>query len=204
MRLIDHADCYLSRFRGDAWLSKHVTANGRWPGGEEPFIAITFHWGAGMWAVRHMRSQGRKASVLVRGVDRETFPGTGTAYSYAKLRLSEVTRAGGSEIVLSSGTSLFEMRRTLKKGHCVVGAIDVPVLPSQSCVPVELLGKTAYFPRGLLHLALKSNVPTVVYSMGIEEQTGQRMLEISDPLQFNNEAELLQNLSETLNELIGF
>lgn len=202
VRLVDHADLYLSLFRGDGWLRRYVTVTGDWPAGNGPFIAITFHWGAGMWALRHMRSQGRKVSLLVRGVDRKSFTGGRLRYRYAKLRLYEVTRAGGSRIVLSGKSSLHEMKGKLKAGDGVVGLMDVPLGESQNYLAADLLGKQAHFPSGLLHLAANSKVPVVVYSMGLDRQNGRRNLVISPPLQFETEAELLSILATRLGELI--
>ena len=201
VRLVDHADLYLSMFRSDAWLHRHVTVAGAWPEGNKPFIAITFHWGAGMWALRHMRAQGRKASVLVRGVEKN-ISSVSMLYGYAKLRLIEVARAGGSKIVLTGNNSLYEMKSKLKSGECVVGLMDVPQGHNRNYVTANLLGKVAYFPRGLLHLAVNSGVPVVVYSMGLDRQSGRRNLIISPPLQFKNEGELLGKLASRLNELI--
>lgn len=200
--LVDHADVYLSLFRRDGWLHRHVTVTGDWPVGDTPFIAITFHWGAGMWALRHLRAQGRKVSVLVRGVEKKNFSGSLLRYGYAKLRLHEVARAGGSSIVISGKKSLYEMKAKLKAGHCVVGLIDVPVGNSRNYLATRLLGETAYFPRGLLHLAVSSGVPVVVYSMGLDRQNGQRSLIVSPPLEFINEGELLEALAGRLTDLI--
>ena len=32
VRLVDQADYYLSRYRGDHWLDRHVLTHGAWPG----------------------------------------------------------------------------------------------------------------------------------------------------------------------------
>lgn len=202
VRLVDHADLYLSLFRGDGWLRRHVTVTGAWPAGNASFIAITFHWGAGMWAFRHMRAQGRKVSGLAKGVEKSSFTGNLLCYWYAKLRLSEVARAGGNNLALSGKNSLYDMKNKLREGGCIVGLMDVPAGQSRNYLPASLLGKTAYFPRGLLHLAVNSNVPVVFYSMGLDRRSGRRDLVISPPLQFKNEAELLEILAFRLNELI--
>ena len=202
VRLVDHADLYLSMFRSDAWLRRHVTVMGDWPEGNKPFVAITFHWGAGQWALRHMRAQGRKVSVLVRGVEKDTFPGNKLCYWYAKLRLREIARAGGSEIVRTGKSGLYEMKSKLKAGNCVVGLMDVPLERPRNYLTARLLGRTAYFPRGLSYLAANSGVPVVVYSMRLDRQSGRRKLVISPPLNFKNEDELIEKLASRLNELI--
>lgn len=202
VRLVDHADLYLSLFRGDGWLRRYVSVTGDWPAGNGPFIAITFHWGAGMWAFRHMRTQGRKASGLAKGVEKNSFTGNMLCYWYAKLRLSEVARAGGNNLALSGRNSLYDMKNKLREGGCIVGLMDVPVGQSRNYLPASLLGEAAYFHRGLLHLAVNSNVPVVHYSMGLDRHSGRRDLVISPPLQFKNEEELLEILATRLNELI--
>ena len=202
VRLVDHADLYLSIFRSDAWLRRHVTVSGDWPKGSEPFVAITFHWGAGMWALRHMRANGRRVSVLARGLEKDTSSRSMLCYQYAKLRLFELARAGGSENVLTGKNSLYEIKRKLKAGRCIVGLMDIPVERPRNYLSAILLGKTAYFPRGLCYLAANSGVPVVVYSMCLDRQSGRRNLIISPPLQFENEDELLEKLASRLNELI--
>lgn len=202
VRLVDHADLFLSLFRGDQWLRKHVDVEGAWPQGNGPVIAITFHWGAGMWALRHMQSQGRNASVLVRGIDRDSFSGGWLRYQMARLRLREVTRASGSRIVLSDKNSLYEMKRKLSSGISIIGLMDVPAGDARHYLSGDLLGRKAHFPRGLLYLAVHGKVPVVVYSMGINRQNGRRTLRIGPPLQFSSEEELLGLLTVQLDELL--
>lgn len=202
VRLVDHADLYLSLFRSDGWLRKHVTVTGNWPEGNTSFIAITFHWGAGMWALRHLRARGRKVSVLVKGLEKSTLRESSLSYTNVKLRYFEIERASGSNTVVSGRNSLYEMKRKLKAGVGIVGLMDVPLGDTRNFLATRLFGETAYFPRGLLYLAVNSNVPVVVYSMGLDRQSGRRNLTISPPLQFKNEEELLEILVGKLTELI--
>jgi len=54
--LIDHADFYLARSRSDRWMARHLSVQGEWPSPAQPAILCTFHWGAGMWGLRHLSS----------------------------------------------------------------------------------------------------------------------------------------------------
>lgn len=200
--LVDHADLYLSRFRSDAWLHRHVTVTGNWPA-DDNFIAITFHWGAGMWALRHMRAQGRKVSVLVRGIERASFSGALLRYAYGKLRLLVTAQAGGDRLTMAGSKSLYDMKHKLKEGSCIVGLLDVPVDSPRNALATQFLGREAYFPRGLLFLAVNSGVPVVLYSMGVDRKTGHRHLAISDPLTARSEQALLDTLASRLTELVA-
>jgi len=200
--LVDHADLYLSRFRSDAWLYRNVTVTGDWPV-DDNFIAITFHWGTGMWALRHMRAHGRKVSVLVRGLERASFSGTLLRYVYGKLRLLVTAQAGGDCLTMAGSKSLYDMKRKLKGGSCIVGLLDVPTDSPRNVLAAQFLGRTAYFPRGLLFLAVNSGVPVVLYSMGVDRNTGHRHLVISDPLTTHSEQALLDTLAGRLTELVA-
>src|SRR5207249_8292228 len=63
IQLIDRADMWLSRFRSDRWIDHHLEVEGdAWP--DRPFVGITFHYGAGLWSIRHLCPNGRRASFL--------------------------------------------------------------------------------------------------------------------------------------------
>ncbi|PXF59233.1 MAG: hypothetical protein C4B58_03700 [Deltaproteobacteria bacterium] len=195
IRLVDHADLYLLLFRRDFWRHKYVTIDSPgWPQGNKPFLAITFHWGAGMWSLRHLRAQGKKISGLMRGFDRTSFSETCIRYWYAKLRTFGVVRAGVENLVFINGTSMFKLRKAIRSGSCVVGLFDVFVEQQRNVLLTQLFGRRACLPRGLVYLAVKEHIPVVVYTMALDRKTGHRKLRISKPLPIESENVLLNAL----------
>jgi hypothetical protein len=72
IRLIDHCDMFLGRTRSRRWFCRHVDVEGAWPD-HGPFIAMTFHWGAGLWALGDLRASGVLARFLSAGIDPARF-----------------------------------------------------------------------------------------------------------------------------------
>jgi hypothetical protein len=195
VRLVDHADLYLLLFRGDPWRHKYVTIDGPgWPQGNEPFLAITFHWGAGMWSLPHLRDQGKKISGLMRGFDRTSFSGTCIRYWHAKLEKVGIMRAGVGNLIFMNGNSIFRIREALKSGSCLVGLFDVPVDQQRNVLRTQLFGRPACLPHGLVYLAVKERIPVVAYTVALDRETGHRKLRISEPLPIESENVLLNAL----------
>ena len=202
--LVDHADLYLLLFRGDSWRHKYVVIDGPgWPQGNEPFLAITFHWGAGMWSLRHLRAQGRKIAVLIRGFDKISFSGTRIRYWYAKLRTFGVVRAGVENLIFINGNSIFKLRKALRSGSCLVGLFDVSVEQQRNVLLTQLFGRRACLPRGLVYLAVKEHIPVVAYTVALDRETGYRKLRISEPLPIESEDVLLDALVGQLERAIS-
>jgi phosphatidylinositol dimannoside acyltransferase len=202
IRLVDHIDLYLSRFRSDRWLNRYVDMEGSgWPksGG---FFALTFHWGAGLWGLRHLRAQRHNAAVLVRNLLQQEFPGAPLAYAYARLRTAETARAGGAPVIFAGSRSIPAMQRTIASGLPVVGLFDVRIEKQRNSLEVPFLGKPALFPRGLIYIAVSGKIPVVTYRMALDRQTGHRRLILHPPLVAQSEQELLDVLVHRLEEAI--
>jgi phosphatidylinositol dimannoside acyltransferase len=202
VRLVDHADLYLSRFRGDQWLRRYVSVQGPgWPK-SGPVLAITFHWGAGLWGLRHFRARRRQVSVLVRRVDEGEFSDVSVHYWYERLRTHETARAGGAPVIYADARSIPAMKRAIAGGIPVVGLFDVSVAGQRNFVETRFLGRTAMFPRGLLFLAVSTRVPIIIYRVGLDRTSGYRTLVISAPLIAQSEQQLAEVLVQQLEEAI--
>jgi phosphatidylinositol dimannoside acyltransferase len=203
MRLVDHADLYLSRFRGDGWMRRHVALrSGAWPTDQGPFLAITFHWGSGLWGLRHMRAGGRSCAVLVRDIPIEQFVGRPVLAWYAALRTRETARAGGGGVIYASSSSLTRIRRQFRGGGNIVALLDVPPEPGQKSLTCEFFGRPAAFPRGLMHLAVSEKMPVVVYDVTLARDTGKRVLNMENLGSFSDERALLTVLVSRLETLV--
>ena len=175
--LVDHADFYLARTRSDAWMRRYVHAGGRWPTGKDAAILCTFHWGAGMWGLRHAAAHGLHAHALVAAMEGMPFAGRSVLRRYAMARTRSVGRALGRAPLVVSG-SLRPVVQALRRNEQVFAAVDVPADQVDASVPVVLRGMCARVPKGLLRLAADMRVPVTVYVTGFDVHTGQRLLDI--------------------------
>ncbi len=176
--LVDHADFYLSRTRSDAWLRRHLQAQGEWPATGSAAILCTFHWGAGMWGLRHARAQGLRAHPLVAPLQGAHFRGRTVLHWYARARTAEVGRVLACA-ALDVSASLRPALRALRGGEQVVAAVDVPSDQVASAEPVSLLGRRALVPKALMRLAVEQRIPVALYVTGLDFATGGRSLYIA-------------------------
>ena len=177
--LIDNADFYLSRTRGDPWMAKHLETQGHWPAPDQPAILCTFHWGAGMWALRHMGSQGLSAHALVAPHLRANFAGQAVRYHYYAARNRENESALGTRSIEAS--ALRRLMRTLSARQQVAVAADVPSDQAAANELIPIIGMHARVPRALFRIAVELQVPIYVYLTGIRMSDGKRTLKI-EPL----------------------
>jgi hypothetical protein len=199
LRLFSFADLYLSMFRGERWMKRYVDVDGHWP--EGAFLAVTFHWGAGMWALRHLRASGKRTAFLSLRFDRGTFHHALLRYWYALLRSRETRRAGGAPVIYTGGSSE-QIRQALRQNTCVAALLDVPPRDGRSWLPVELFGRPARLPRGLVRLASEERIPVVSFAMNLDRQTGRLKLRIR-PLCSGSERELMDELSREFRALLA-
>ena len=175
--LVDHADHYLARTRSDRFMDKHLQVEGAWPSAGVAGICLTFHWGAGMWALRHAAASGLRAHALVAAMEGDPFVGRAVLRRYAVARTRSVQDALGRPPLVVTD-SLRPVVRALRNGEQVFAAIDVPPDQVSASVPVQLQGMQARMPRGLLRLAVDMQVPVTVYATGFDPLRGQRRLRI--------------------------
>ena len=207
-QLIDRADMWLSRFRSDRWIDHHLDVEGdAWPDG--PFVGITFHYGAGLWSIRHLCRNGRRASFLSLRFGPGFFKSAPLQRAYAHARMREAERAGRAPVIYTGG-SVAEMRAALRRGVCIVGLIDVPPGRAHSGMPVQFLGDRAWFPTGLLRIAHIENVPVAVYTIGCDRETGKRKINIRrlpapahDASESANDEECLHMIARELEQAIA-
>lgn len=175
--LVDHADLYLSLTRGKAWAQRFVDVQGAWPHPGQSALLCTFHWGAGMWGLRHAVAHWGHAHALVAPLDRRHFAGRTVLWLYARLRTREVGRVLNAP-ALDISASLRPVLRALQHAQVVMAAVDVPSDNADAWFEVPLLGRRARFPRGLFRVAAQQQVPVVIYITGLNPATGRRWLRI--------------------------
>jgi hypothetical protein len=175
--LVDHADFYLSRTRSDRWLARHVEVDGEWPEGGKAGILCTFHWGAGMWALRHLGAGALRVHAIVAPQVRDAFPGRTVKFLYCRARVRAVADALRTAPIEPSHSPR-PILRTLQGGEQIVAAIDVPSDQVAASESIDFLGWKARIPRGLLRVAADTAIPVTVYLTGIHMRDGRRFLHI--------------------------
>jgi hypothetical protein len=195
--LVDHADLYLSRFRGVGWLRRHLTRRGGWPEPGQAFIGCTFHWGAGMWALRDLAASGVRAHALVGSIPEGHFRGQTVVGRYSAQRVAEVGRALGTEPLDVAR----DRRRTLAAidgNEALLAAVDVPADQAAASRAIRFLGQAIRVPHGIFRLAARRRLPVVFYLTGLDLRTGKRFLHISEPLVSSDVDQLVLAAYETL------
>jgi hypothetical protein len=175
--LVDHADYYLSLSRSDRWMARHLLVDGAWPDPSRPAILCTFHWGAGMWALRHVAAQGLRVHLLIAPLSRAPFAGRTVAYWYYRRRIDAIPRALGRAPIEATKSPRLVLK-ALRTSEQVAAVVDVPADQVTASKPIDFLGLRARVPRGLLRVACDSGVPVTVYLLGIRLSDGKRTLQI--------------------------
>lgn len=175
--LVDHADFYLARTRGDAWMRRHMEVVNAWPSPDQAALTLTFHWGAGMWALRHLAASGLHVHALLVAPRRENCPGRLVQYLYSKARFQAARDALGYD-PLDISASMRPVLEAFRDGHQVGGAIDVPPFMVASTQSIPFLGRQARFPRGLLRVAADRGIPVTIFLNGVRLTDGHRFLRI--------------------------
>ena len=176
-RLVDQIDPALSQSRSDRWMRSHLRVEGdALPPGACIFAG--FHYGPGFWSLRWLRSQGHPVSFLSRPIVAEEFRGEPLRFAFERWRMRRAASAGGAPVIYT-GDAVRKIREALQRGTSVLGMIDVPLPDSSNRVAAPFMGRQAWFPDGLLHIAASENVPLVAYVAQLDPQTGDRRLALT-------------------------
>lgn len=175
--LVDHADHFLAMSRSNRWMQRFVQVQGHWPLPGQAAVLCTFHWGAGMWSLRHARNAGLNVNALAAPLDGMQFVGRPLLQWYARARTGTVMQEMGRETMDASG-SMRPVLKALKNQEQVLAVVDVPADAVTASINVDLLGMKARMPRGLLRLAADQGLPVTVFTVGVCLDTGKRMLQL--------------------------
>lgn len=175
--LVDHADHYLTRTRSDGWMRRNLEVDGAWPPADSAALCLTFHWGAGMWALRHANASGLRGHMLVAPVNGKHFEGRWVLHRYIKARTRSIALALKRPTV-DVAASLRPVLRALRAKEQVIAVIDVPADQVKASQAVSLLGMIAKVPTALLRLAVDQATPVSVFLTGIRMTDGKRFLRI--------------------------
>lgn len=200
IRLVDHCDMFLLRTRSRRWLRKHADVEGAWPA-NGPFIAMSFHWGQGIWALADLHSIGPPVRLLAAKLDKSEFGDDWVSYAYARSRNRTVELAAGAPIIYVGGARRL-LERALADGHIVLALYDLPPTAGHSTLLTKVCDRVIKLPAGLANLAAASGVPIVPFSLGIDYDSGRRQLRIEEPFLPASAQEFADRLAVSLTRLI--
>jgi hypothetical protein len=177
IRLVEQVDSYLAILRSDRWWRNQVVVTGAWPVVHGPMLMLTFHWGAGYWIWRILRSRGIHAHFVARRPGPGDLGGSRISLYYARLRTWAMRRVGSAGPLFTGGsTPLIEA--AFAEGRSVMGMLDLPAGGSRRTRHREVLGHPLRMPSGLVDLAVRAGVPVVLVSCGLDPTDGRRRLHL--------------------------
>ncbi len=201
VQLVDHADLFLTLTRSDRWLDRHVDVRGAWPAAG-PFLAVTCHWGAGLWALRHLGRSRHRSRFLARRLSPAEFGGDFGRRSYMRLRIRATERATGAPVIYTGGATV-EIAQALDARSSIVALCDVPLPAGRSKIEAPFRGGRLAMPRGLIALACARGIPIVTFSAGLDRATGRRQLEIAPAEIHRDPAAAAAALARSLEALLA-
>jgi hypothetical protein len=199
-RLVDHCDLFLMRTRGRRWFARHVRVDGDWPR-TGPFIAMTFHWGAGLWALDDIRATRLPVHFVSARLSEADFHGDVVALRYARLRNRTVEQAGGAPIIYTGGARE-AIRAALSAGRAVAALYDVPPTLTGRTLSSSVCGRKIVLPAGFAALAAETRVPIVPFAMRIDYATGERSLSIEASFVAETAQAFADRLAQSLTRLL--
>ncbi|MDA8522491.1 hypothetical protein [Acidovorax sp. NCPPB 4044] len=187
--LVDHADHYLFRTRSARWMGRHIDVSGEWAGQGGAGLLLTFHWGAGMWALCHAHGAGMRGNMVLAAPGGRDFDGRWIFGRYVRARMRSVRMALERPVIFVPG-GMGILRETLQRQEQVVVVIDVPEDQVNVTRIATILGEQVSVPAVLPQLAVERSLPTTVFYMGIDPVSGRRCLKIA-PLGVFDDPQLL-------------
>ncbi|HWS26779.1 MAG TPA: hypothetical protein VN259_09445 [Xanthomonadales bacterium] len=194
--LLEHADVFRALGRG--WKGLARTMPLRVP---EDFAAsgglcFFFNFNQGLPALATLRLAGFEVYLVYRSLS-ERPAGVGhLRYAYMRLRLHMVAVVCGNQGI-GTGGARDRIEQTIAAGGLVCVAADTPPRPGTGLVPVFFPGgRPAWWRSGVLKLALQLPGPLRCFTVQLDWETRQRVLELTAlPA-----SPRLSELAKTLNE----
>lgn len=187
--LLDHADHYLLRTRSVAWMRRYVDVQGQWDCQGKAALLWTFHWGMGMWALRHAREHGLHAPMVLAAPSGPDFVGRTVFGRYVRARMRSVALALAEPVIFVPG-GMSEVRQAVARQQQVIVVMDVPQDQVSVTRATPLLDRPVSVPAVLPGMAVEQQLPVTVFYMGADLATGRRMLRI-EPLGVHSDAGVL-------------
>lgn len=201
-RLIDLADFYKSWRMSPGWLRRYWRVSGDpLPDAQQhpAVLFVTFHYGAGFWALRYFQQHGLSMAALYRPPPRPT-SGERFRYYFFWWRLRSIYRLTGTKPIRvgDKQSELSALVRRLVQARLPVGVMpDIPTAEAQA-VAADMLGHKIYFASALLRLAVKKNIPIVLYTSVLDLTDGGRNVQLQVLDNYSSVESLAQTLADCL------
>jgi len=196
VQLVDHADLFVALTRGRRWFSGQADVRGNWPA-TGPFLAVTFHWGAGLGSLGHLANAGHRAHFLSGRFGEADFGNDSWRMRYVRLRIRAIESATGVPVIYTGGASS-QIADAFSRGTSVVALCDVPVPAGRSAIAAPRNGLLLRMPLGLARIACARRIPVVSFVAGVDRATGRRHLEIDVARVFSEPMSLAEVLADRL------
>lgn len=181
-RLVDEADLGLVYTRGHRWMDRWITRDGpRWPEGQA-FVAITFHYGAGLWSFADIARAGVRPAFVHASALLSPWSEWRVDEWLTWLRLSAIERLGKGRNLLVGGSAK-AAEHWLVRGNPVVGLVDAPHYGRRRTFEVPVKRRSIHFASGLVELAVRCEVPVYLYTLALEAGTPRRRLRVAGPFE---------------------
>ena len=199
--LADFADLFLVRLRTDRWLNGFLRLEGDALPQQGPILALTFHYGAGLWAMREFGRRGLNIAWLHAPVADHAPPGERLSAALGRMRIREVIKATRAPAIPTGG-SYQRMSDWLDTGGSVTALFDVPHFGQRRSMPIEVLGHTLHVPDGLIRLAEDKQVPVYLYTTSLVGDGPHRRFFVRGPIEPRSREGLVHAISQFMHEEI--
>lgn len=200
-RMIEEVDLPLVYSRGAAWFERWVRREGpAWPV-SGPFVALTFHYGAGLWSLSDLGRDSRKVAFVHASLPPPPGVRPGFRDRLVAARLNAVARLGNGVTITVGGASR-QAEDWLAEGGVILGLIDAPHYGKRRSIDVEIVGQSLAFPCGLIELAIRSSVPIYLYTMGLDGDGPKRLLSVAGPFRPDSAQDLAGALGSFFSEAV--
>ena len=179
VKLLDLCDAPRSLLRSRRHFLRWWRVDGAWP--QSPaFVAVSLHYGNGLWPVQHLRWHGHPAHFIAQRIDPQWFAGQPATRAAVAFRETCVERAMLRPIIHSGGARA-RCLSALRSGSSIVALLDNPQGLERGAVPVTLFGRRLALHTGILRVAIEADVPVVPY-LAMLDKDGRRRLDIGPAL----------------------
>jgi phosphatidylinositol dimannoside acyltransferase len=200
VRMLDIIDAPLSLFRSDRHLQRWWNVEGAWPK-DSACLAISLHYGNGLWALRHLQLNGHRTHLIAQRIDPAWFTWRPVTRAVMAFREWRVVRLMETPIIHSGGARARSLD-ALRNGRSIVAVLDNPQGLDRGVVPVQMFGRRLALHTGILHLGLEAGVPVVPYLTSIEAN-GRRRLRIGPAIRETDVAAICTQLEAWFQPLIA-
>ncbi|MFB1011907.1 MAG: hypothetical protein QMB92_10790 [Thiopseudomonas sp.] len=205
-RLIDIADFYKSFVMNRGWLRRYWRVSGdALPDPEQhpAVLFVTFHYGAGFWALRYFQQHGLHMAALYRPPPRpQRAPRFDYYFFWLRLRsIFRLTRTKPIRVGDSQSEQSVLLRRLLRDRQPVGVMPDIPT-PAAAAIEVDIFDTKMYFAQALLRVVVKRQIPVVLYTSVLDLHDGGRNLDFQVLYQHTSVEALAQTLANTLQQAL--